>query len=304
MYIIKPQTNKKMSEEIFNGDLNSSKRTRTSDENERDRESNELGNSNPVRACRKTQSIQSKNWIFTLNNYNEDEESKIHMFLDESCKWGIVGREIAPTTGTPHLQGAFSLISKKRRETLSQIPFFKRAHFERMQGEKSDQDIYCGKGENVYRKGFPAPLNILKSEQLYPWQIRIRDIILSEPDDRKVYWFWESTGNIGKSTFTKYLAYNYKCLFTNGGKMSDIVNLVFNADMDECRCIIWDLPRVVGNHISYGAIECAKNGMICNTKFETGVKLFNSPHIIVFCNFPPEVNDSLSMDRLIVEELG
>ena len=36
--------------------------------------------------------------------------------------------------------------------------------------------------------------------------------------------------------------------------------------------------------------------MICNTKYETGMKLFNSPHLIVFSNFYPDT-DKLSADR-------
>jgi hypothetical protein len=43
--------------------------------------------------------------------------------------------------------------------------------------------------------------------------------------------------------------------------------------------------------------------MICNTKYETGVKVFNSPHIFVFANFPPDKPDELSNDRWIIKEL-
>lgn len=62
------------------------------------------------------------------------------------------------------------------------------------------------------------------------------------------------------------------------------------------KIVIWDLPRNNGNKISYDAIESVKNGMICNTKFETGTKIFDPPHIIIFSNEQPE-EENLSKDR-------
>lgn len=43
-------------------------------------------------------------WCFTLNNYTE-EDLELWERLFEDVRWGLVTKEIAPTTGTPHLQG-------------------------------------------------------------------------------------------------------------------------------------------------------------------------------------------------------
>ena len=54
----------------------------------------------------------SKNrcFVFTLNNYTD--ESLI--VLDElDCKYLIYGKEVAPSTGTPHLQGYVSFPSPR-----------------------------------------------------------------------------------------------------------------------------------------------------------------------------------------------
>ena len=67
--------------------------------------------------------------------------------------------------------------------------------------------------------------------------------------------------------------------------------------------IVIDVPRDNGNTVSYKAIEQIKNGMICNTKYETGMKLFNSPHIIIFANMPPEEH-KLSADRWKIFEIS
>lgn len=47
---------------------------------------------------------RSQFWVFTLNNYTEEEVG--HLLSLNSDKWCVVfGKETAPTTGTPHLQG-------------------------------------------------------------------------------------------------------------------------------------------------------------------------------------------------------
>lgn len=73
--------------------------------------------------------------------------------------------------------------------------------------------------------------------------------------------------------------------------------------MNVCNCIIFDIPRNHGGNISYDTLECIKNGMVCNTKYETGVKLFNPPHVIVFANELPSDTEKLSADRWIIKEL-
>ena len=95
----------------------------------------------------------------------------------------------------------------------------------------------------------------------------------------------------------------HKILFCDGGKKPDLINLAFNNDMNECKCVIWDIPRSAKGSISYSTLEAFKNGLICNTKYETGVKAFNPPHIFVFANFPPDDEAKLSPDRWNITHL-
>ena len=48
-----------------------------------------------------------------LNNYTEEEFENIKRVLEDKCKFAIVGKEVGEN-GTPHLQGFFNLIEKKR----------------------------------------------------------------------------------------------------------------------------------------------------------------------------------------------
>jgi len=239
-----------------------------------------------------------KRWCFTLNNYTEEEISSIVPIVDSECKFAIIGKEVGGECKTPHLQGYCEFICKVRPKNM----FTTRIHWEKCKGNREDNVTYCGKENNViFRKGFPRPVKVI--EVLYDWQKKIEDLVLGEIDDRKVYWFWESKGNVGKSAFIKYMIIKHKVLFCSGGKYTDIMNLVFNQNMDECSCVMFDIPRANKGCISYASLESIKNGMVCNTKYETGVKVFNSPHLIVFANFPPDDEELLSADRWSINEI-
>ena len=256
----------------------------------------EEGNTNSSSIKQISPSIR---WILVLNNWTEEELSSISSICSKFCKYATIEKEVGDN-GTPHLQGYFELKSKARPSSLFNN---KRIHFEKAKGTREQNDQYCSKDNNIVVSiGRPKPIKIIQT--LYEWQKKVENIILTEPDDRSVYWFYDKKGNIGKSQFIKYCIVKHKVLFCNGGKMSDIMNLVFNQNMDECNCVMFDIPRANEGCVSYSALESIKNGMVCNTKYETGVKIFNSPHLICFANFPPENPEKLSADRWIITNLG
>lgn len=88
---------------------------------------------------------RSKNWVFTLNNYClADEERLQALGGDEHVNYIIYGREVAPTTGMPHLQGFIQF--KSRKEWLfvqSTLPFG--CFFERARGNAWQAAEYCRK---------------------------------------------------------------------------------------------------------------------------------------------------------------
>lgn len=236
-------------------------------------------------------------WCFTLNNYTKEEYGSVVLVFREKSKVYIIGDEVGES-GTPHLQGYVEFKTKVRPMGLFS---FKRIHWEKCRGSRDENVAYCSKQNVLDSFGFPKPVKVLSN--LYAWQKKIEDIALSEPDDRAIYWFWEANGNIGKSAFIKYMIVKHNVLFCSGGKHTDIMNLVFNQDMDNCSCVMFDIPRANRGCISYASLESIKNGMVCNTKYETGVKVFNSPHIFVFANFPPDDESQLSSDRWCIHKL-
>lgn len=237
---------------------------------------------------------------FVINNYTEVEVCQIKQTISRLAKKGIIGFEVGES-GTPHLQGYISLHKKLRITTLAKEPGFSRASMRAIRNDLATIE-YCKKDGNFWTHGFPRPINIISN--LYPWQKDAEALLTgSSVDDRIVHWWYDRDGNIGKSAFAKYMVVKHKALYCCSGKYADLINLVFNCDMDNCSCIIFDIPRNQGNKVSYSAIESIKNGLICNTKFETGTKVFNSPHVLVLSNMPPDI-DALSIDRWKIKNLG
>jgi len=65
-------------------------------------------------AADEKRSVAKVNWFYTFNNYSEEDRDKLIKLLEVEAKHHVCGREIAPTTGTPHLQGVFALNKKLR----------------------------------------------------------------------------------------------------------------------------------------------------------------------------------------------
>lgn len=247
-----------------------------------------------------TRAIQHVHHFFTWNNYPFNAVEILTSYFS-LVSYDYVFQEECGESGTKHLQGVVSL-KKRMRWTEFELP--KQIHWEKV-GSVPLAYEYCSRPEKrsgncwSLKYNIPPKLKILQMEQFKDWMIQMNNCIRTEPDDRTIYWVWSEHGGTGKSTFAKYLAYTYKAILCGRGNYSDIMNIMYKADMNKTNLVVFDLPRNSGNKISYSALESIKNGLIVNTKYETGSKLFNSPHIIVFANAEPEW-DNLSADRLKV----
>lgn len=106
---------------------------------------------------RKKQAAQRFNFRFTYNNYTEDGERELKLWLKEYCKYAVYGHEIAPTTGTPHLQGFFSLIKRQRITALQKQFQLKNIGLAILKADRSAEKnrIYCLKEDptNFFEHG-------------------------------------------------------------------------------------------------------------------------------------------------------
>lgn len=250
-----------------------------------------LGNTIPKR-CN-----ASKHWVFTLNNYtNNDIDELLGHVSNGSIKRYIWQSEMG-AEGTPHLQGYIEFDKKKRPKESIKLNSI---HWEVCRDIKASIK-YCSKedtwtGERWANIKYEKPIKII--ENLYSWQKDIIDIVASSPDDRIINWYWEPVGNVGKSTFCKYLAVKFDALVLSG-KGADCKYAIikwydkygYYPDL-----IIYDVPRSYVEYINFESLESIKNGLFFSGKYESGQVVMNCPHVFVFANSLPDTSQ-MSADR-------
>lgn len=92
--------------------------------------------------------MSAKGWFGTWNNYTEENAEQLAGFIETDCTSGVIGKEVCPSTGTPHLQFYFVSRKSMRLAGLKKI-FGDKPHWEIMRSERGST-LYCGKEGNVY----------------------------------------------------------------------------------------------------------------------------------------------------------
>lgn len=93
-------------------------------------------------------SLQGKRWCFTLNNYSDEEFSRI---LEIPSKYLVVGKEVGES-GTPHLQGFIIFETNQRFNHVKNL-IGTRAHLEVARGTSQQASQYCQKDGNFEERG-------------------------------------------------------------------------------------------------------------------------------------------------------
>lgn len=245
-------------------------------------------------------------WCFTFNNYSEKDLCELVPRIDDLAKRGLIGKEVGKS-GTPHLQGYVEFKKKMRPKS----SFNERIHWEKAKGCAKSNHDYCSKDGNViWRKGYPPkwamkPIKVLDRGQLYPWQKQICEAIEVEPDDRTIWWFWSKKGNLGKTTFAKYLCMRHDATVL-AGKGADVRNGVceyVKRNGFTPHLVVYPIPRSYNaDYLSYESIENIKDMLFYSGKFEGGMVCGNCPHVVIFANIPPQT-EKMSGDRWKVFEI-
>lgn len=250
--------------------------------------------------------FQAKNWVMTWHNYPKDAFEQIEHQLIPKCEKYVFGKELGKSGNSPHIQGAFILKSKTRQSTIWKL-FGTTFFLDKMNGRWQDQQYCLKEGlETLTNVKFAKPLKKLACEEkLLDWQEEICKIVEQEPDDRTINWYWSQNGNMGKTTFGKYLHRKYGAICL-GGKSSDMKNGIIeyhktNNSLPEI--IILNIPRSFNAaYISYTGIEEVKDMFFYSGKYEGGMVDGNPPHLIIFANEPPE-EEQMSADRWRIHEI-
>lgn len=256
--------------------------------------------------------FQSKNYFITY--HIQDDETFKQAFerlepLKAHCKDYIWAEEHGHSGETPHIQGGFRLRTKGYASTLSK-KYFKNGVTLRKLKDWQACVIYCSKESMEIHTSevIPEPVVLWTRDLMRPRQLRIADKFIKREDPlfgRKIHWFWESQGNWGKSATATYMIDQMKATKVCG-KGTDVLCGITKLIESTGTCppiIIYDIPRCNQGGVSYASIEQLKDGCFFSGKYESGMVRFNKPHIIIFANCAPDLYDSLSKDRWVIEEL-
>lgn len=269
-----------------------------------DTDSSDRGNTKNPRSRRGE--LRKRGWMATSFSMTRTQIECILATTD--CQY-VFQRERCPKTQRLHFH--IGIYFRNPRGIAFQDVWPEDTHWEWVQNWKKTK-VYCSKVKTrvegpwsnieglTWRRTIKDPMEGLTP---FPWQEEILEIIKEEPDDRKVYWYYDYTGNTGKSCLAKHIRMWYKCCILSGTAKDCFCSLKLRLEDDDVDVVIFDLSRAQAAKVSYNAIEQIKNGMFFSGKYESGDVMMNPPHIIIFANFPPDMS-MLSSDRWIINEIN
>jgi hypothetical protein len=130
------------------------------------------------------------------------------------------------------------------------------------------------------------------------WQKKLRAELDEKPDDRKIIWYYDEVGKSGKSYLSKHMGKYQKAFVCTTTKIyhaaTGLANHV-NRHGDPSIVLI-NFTRETNPTGIYNCLESMKDGMVFVQKYQSDMMYFESPHVIIFANFAPDVS-KMSSDR-------
>lgn len=160
---------------------------------------------------------------------------------------------------------------------------------------------------NIY---IPKPLDLGGPHNTW-WQLEIKELIKTKPV-RKIHWYWEETGDAVKTNFARWVCGQEPATaILVSGKAADMkFGIVgFKKALGYYPEVIFiNIPRDSLDYVSYTGMEELMDGIFFSGKYESGMCIFNYPHLIVFANEEPKYKkengkDRMSMDRWNVKNI-
>lgn len=156
--------------------------------------------------------------------------------------------------------------------------------------------------EKIAQRSYDAKVKAQRAAKyddvvMKPWQQDLLNKIEKEPNDRTIMWYWEDTGNVGKTWFGKYLRDKKKGKLLDCSKKVDLAYMLRGHTGD---VVVFNIVRSMDEqymqHV-YGLCEAIKDDCVVSTKYEPCDVPLLKQHVVVFANIPPDYS-KWSDDRL------
>lgn len=237
--------------------------------------------------------MSAKGWVFTLNNYSEEEYEYL---LNYDCDYVIIGKEVGEQ-GTPHLQGYIEFHKRMRLTGVKKVNG--KAHWEVRRGSALLAANYCKKENNWADKGVMGGQGIrtdLDNVRLLALeegmrgvtmhgsfqQIKVAEKFLTyheEPRDWKpeVIWIYGETGS-GKSKTAREICTGDVFTKSEGSKWWDGYDGHEEVIIDDFRSSWWCLTYMLRLLDRYE----------CQVEIKGGLRQFKPKKIVVTSIYKPE----------------
>jgi len=177
-------------------------------------------------------------------------------------------------------------------------------HYEKVRNIKAHED-YVQKETSRVEGPFYYPEPVCKEikdplagKTLYKWQQWLQEKLSQEADERSILWVYDENGCKGKTSFAKHWCLKDRHALVVEGKSSDVAH----ALGDTPSVVFFCLPRAGKNRVNYSIMESVKDGLLFSGKYESKLKMFNCPHVVVFANYAPKIEE-MSLDRWVIYKI-
>ncbi|CBK25803.1 replication association protein [Tomato leaf curl Cameroon alphasatellite [CM:OMHD3:Ok:09]] len=149
--------------------------------------------------------------------------------------------------------------------------------------------------EEEFQKSAPE----IQISNLKSWQLRLKQLLSRDPDDRTIFWVYGPTGGEGKSTFARDLYRSGSWFYTRGGSAA-ADNVAYQYIGCLGNNIVFDIPRDKKDYLQYSLVEMFKDRLVVSNKYEPIMApMLNCIHVVVMSNFLPDM-EKISSDRVHV----
>jgi len=142
---------------------------------------------------------------------------------------------------------------------------------------------------------------------LRPWQNELFELLEGPVVPRKINWWFERTGNTGKTFMAKYLVLKFDAAVVQYMRKEDMLHMLCKKIKETTRVVVFDLVRTTANEdclkVIYEVLEMVSDGVLSSGKYDSTQMAIQPVHVVVFANYPPETR-TMSEDRWAVREIA
>lgn len=139
---------------------------------------------------------------------------------------------------------------------------------------------------------------VLASKKMSVWQYWLHRTVHDSPvDDRAIYFVVDHLGSRGKTLWSSYQDVNgdLDVCYMKPAKKADMA-MMFDPT---CQLLIMDVTRTCEDFTShiYNFLEEVKDGQVVSSKYQSRMKVFEPPHVVVFMNFDVDIGQPIKTEK-------